>query len=75
MYRRIVFASVQAASFVDASEVLAELGELKLLSKRVWRAAIRIGEEHLQTGRLLDLFERRKLLAVIERECAAPAFG
>jgi hypothetical protein len=44
MYQRIVFASAQAISFEDASEVLAELGDLKLLAKRVWRAAKRIGE-------------------------------
>jgi hypothetical protein len=51
MYRRIVFASVQGASFVEASETLAELGELKLLPKRVWRAAIRIGEERVNECR------------------------
>lgn len=48
MYRRIVFASAQGISFADAAEVLAELGELKLLPKRVWRAAKRIGEERVE---------------------------
>lgn len=51
MYRRIVFASVQGVSFEDASETLSELGELKLLSKRVWRAAKRIGEERVEECR------------------------
>jgi hypothetical protein len=45
MYRRIVFASAQGVSFADAAESLSELSELKLLPKRVWRAAKRIGEE------------------------------
>lgn len=48
MYRRIVFAAAQAVSFRDAAEALAELGELKLLPKRVWRAAKRIGEERVR---------------------------
>lgn len=47
MYRRIVFASVQAGSFGDASQSMRELSELELPSKRMWRAAIRIGEERL----------------------------
>jgi len=51
MYRRIVFAAAQAASFADAAEALAELGELKLLPKRVWRAAKRIGEERVEECR------------------------
>ena len=51
MYQRIVFASAQAISFEDASEVLAKLGDLKLLSKRVWRAAKRIGEEGVEERR------------------------
>jgi len=51
MYRRIVFASAQGVSFADASEALAELGELKLLPKRVWRAAKRIGEERVEECR------------------------
>jgi hypothetical protein len=51
MYRRIVFASAQGVSFQDASEALAELGELKLLPKRVWRAAKRIGEERVEECR------------------------
>src|SRR3990170_1791572 len=45
MYRRIVFAAAQGVSFEDASEALAELGELPLLPKRVWRAAKRVGAE------------------------------
>ena len=48
MYRRIVFASAQAVSFKDATEALAELGELTLLPKRVWRAATRIGKERVE---------------------------
>lgn len=51
MYRRIVFASAQGVSFQDAAEALAELGELKLLPKRVWRAAKRIGEERVEECR------------------------
>jgi hypothetical protein len=47
MYRRIVFAAAQGVSFQDASEALEELGELKLLPKRIWRAAKRIGEERV----------------------------
>ena len=51
MYRRIVFAAVQGVSFQDAAEALAELGELKLLPKRIWRAAKRIGEERVEECR------------------------
>lgn len=51
MYRRIVFAAAQGVSFRDASEALAELGELKLLPKRVWRAAKRIGQERVEESR------------------------
>jgi hypothetical protein len=47
MYRRIVFAAAQGVSFADASESLAELSELPLLPKRVWRAAKRVGEERV----------------------------
>jgi hypothetical protein len=47
MYRRLVFASAQGVSFEEAAESLAELSELKLLPKRVWRAAKRIGEERV----------------------------
>jgi len=50
MYRRIVFAAAQGVSFRDASEALLELAELKLPSKRVWRAAKRIGEERVEQG-------------------------
>lgn len=51
MYRRIVFAAAQGVSFEDAAEALAELGELELLPKRVWRAAKRIGEERVEECR------------------------
>jgi len=47
MYRRIVFAAAQAHSFEEAAQSLAELGELALLPKRIWRAAKRIGEERV----------------------------
>jgi len=47
MYRRIVFAAVQGVSFAEAAEALRELAELPLLPKRIWRAAIRIGEERV----------------------------
>jgi hypothetical protein len=47
VYRRIVFAAAQSASFNAASESLVELAELSLLPKRVWRAAKRIGEERI----------------------------
>jgi hypothetical protein len=51
MYQRIVFASAQAISFEDAAESLMELADLKLLPKRVWRAAKRIGEERVEECR------------------------
>jgi hypothetical protein len=51
MYRRIVFASVQGVSFKDAADALAELAELHLLPKRIWRAAKRIGEERVEECR------------------------
>lgn len=51
MYRRIVFAAVQGVSFEEAAEALEELGELKLLPKRIWRAAQRIGEERVEECR------------------------
>lgn len=44
-YRRVVFAAAQSVSFAEASETLAELSDLKVLPKRAWRAAKRIGEE------------------------------
>ncbi len=47
VYRRIVFAAAQSTSFQDAGQSLAELAELSLLPKRVWRAAKRIGEERI----------------------------
>jgi hypothetical protein len=51
VYRRIVFAAAQAVSYRDAAEALAELGELELLPKRVWRAVKRIGEERIEACR------------------------
>lgn len=47
MYRRVVFAAVQNPSFQEASAALAELSEVTLLPKRIWRAAKRIGEERI----------------------------
>jgi hypothetical protein len=51
MYRRIVFVAAQGVSFRDGSEALAELSELKLLPKRIWRAAKRIGKERVEQCR------------------------
>jgi len=71
MYRRIVFAASQGVSFEDASEVLLELGELKLLPKRVWRAAKRIGEERVEECReAAALYE--KLPLPTQRESPVP---
>ena len=47
MYRRIVFAAVRSHGFSEASTSLAELSEVTLLPKRVWRGARRIGVERL----------------------------
>lgn len=47
-----MFAAAQGVSFADAAEALAELGELKILPKRVWRAAKRIGEERVEECRV-----------------------
>lgn len=47
VYRKIVFAAAKNASCQDASQALAELGEVQLPPKRVWRAAKRIGEERI----------------------------
>ena len=64
MYRRIVFAAVQGSSFDEASESLAELAEVQLLSKRVWRAAKRIGEERVaETQQAVAEFEQLPLPA------------
>jgi hypothetical protein len=52
VYRRIVFAAAQGVSFADASEALSEPSDLKVLTKRVWRAAKRIGEERVQECRV-----------------------
>lgn len=51
IYRRIVFAAAQGVSFADASEALSELSDLKVLPKRVWRAAKRIGQERVEECR------------------------
>jgi hypothetical protein len=50
-YRRIVFAAARSVSFAEASESLAELSDLKVLPKRVWRAAKRIGDERVNECR------------------------
>jgi hypothetical protein len=64
MYRRIVFAAAQSNSFNEASESLAELAELQLLPKRVWRAAKRIGEERIaETQQAVAEFEQLPLPA------------
>lgn len=47
-----MFAAAQGVSFAEASEALSELSDLKLLSKRVWRAAKRIGEERVEECRV-----------------------
>jgi len=64
VYRRIVFAAAQGSSFGEASESLAELTELQLLPKRVWRAAKRIGEERIaETRQAVAEFEKLSLPA------------
>jgi hypothetical protein len=64
VYRRIVFAAAQGSSFNEASESLAELAELELLPKRVWRAAKRIGEERIaETQQAVAEFEQLPLPA------------
>ena len=50
MYRKIVHAATQGA-FAEASRALAELAELEVSPKRVWRAAKRIGEERVAEQR------------------------
>lgn len=71
MYRRIVFAAAQGVSFADATEALAELGELKLLPKRVWRAAKGIGEERVEECRAAAArFEKLSLPAQRESPTA-----
>jgi hypothetical protein len=71
MYRRIVFAAAQGSSFEEAAELLAELGELELLPKRIWRAAQRIGEERVQECR--QAAERYQQLPLpARRESPAP---
>ncbi|MBC7855863.1 MAG: hypothetical protein IAF94_20740 [Pirellulaceae bacterium] len=46
-----IFSAAQGVSFAEVAEALAELGELKLLPKRIWRAAQRIGEERVEECR------------------------
>lgn len=67
MYRRLIFAAVQNPSFAEASAALAELSEVTLLPKRIWRAAKRIGEERVAERRaaaqeyaVLDLPARQR---------------
>lgn len=43
----MVFASSQSTSFEEASQSLRELADLKLFSKRIWRATQRIGKERV----------------------------
>lgn len=66
-----MFASAQAASFEDAAEALDELGELKLLPKRVWRAAKRIGEERVEECRAAAK-QYEKLPLPAQRQSPAP---
>lgn len=66
MYRRIVFAAAQGVSFEEGSNALAELGEIKLLPKRVWRAAKRIGEERVEECR--EAAHRYEKLALPARQ-------
>jgi hypothetical protein len=57
-----VFAAAQGVSFADASEALRELSDLTLLSKRVWRAVKRIGEERVEECRAAaERYERLPL--------------
>lgn len=64
VYRRITFAAAQTCSFQEASESLAELADVCLLSKRVWRAAKRIGEERIaETQQAVAQFEELPLPA------------
>lgn len=59
-----MFAAAQGVSFADAAEALAELGELKILPKRVWRAVKRIGEERVEECRVAaDQYEQLPLPA------------
>jgi hypothetical protein len=71
MYRRMVFAATQAASFADATEALAELCDLKLLPKRLWRATKRIGEERVQECRAAAA-RYAKLPLPAQRQSPAP---
>ena len=67
----MVFASVQAVSYTDACEALTELGELKLLPKRMWRAAKRIGKERVAECRAAaERYERLPLPAQRESPVA-----
>jgi hypothetical protein len=63
-YRRIAFAAAQGSSFNEAAESLAELADLRLLPKRVWRAAKRIGAERIaETQDAVARFEQLPLPA------------
>jgi hypothetical protein len=48
VWRKIVYAGVQAASFEQAARDLAQLAELEISDQRVRRATIRIGNERVQ---------------------------
>ena len=71
MYRRIVFASTQYTSFEDASKVLAELCDLSLPAKRIWRAVKRIGEECVEE-RSQAVAQFEKLTLPARRESPVP---
>jgi hypothetical protein len=64
VYRRIAFAAAQANSFNEAAESLAELADIRLPAKRMWRAAKRIGEERIaETQEAVARFEQLPLPA------------
>jgi hypothetical protein len=48
VWRKVVYAGTQAASFEQAARDLAELAELDISDQRVRRATIRIGDERVQ---------------------------
>jgi hypothetical protein len=51
----VVFAASQSTSFEEASQSLRELADLQLFSKRIWRAAKRVGEERVAECRAAAL--------------------
>lgn len=52
----MVFAASQCTSFEEASTSLRELADLQLFSKRIWRAAKRVGEERVAERRAAALW-------------------